>query len=90
MLIITEQADIVVTENKVPTEMINIFRHLDIDSNKYSVLVLKGFGHSYKTNFSDKEYVYFTAESIGVNNPDVTKIGEFKKIRRPVYPLDMK
>jgi len=31
-----------------------------------------------------------TAESIGVNNPDVTKIGEFKKIRRPVYPLDMK
>ena len=70
--------------------MINIFRHLDIDSNKYSVLVPKGFGHSYKANFSDKEYVYFTAESIGVNNPDVTKIGEFKKIRRPVYPLDMK
>lgn len=89
-VISTEQADIVVTENKVPTEMINIFRHLDIDSNKYSVLVLKGFGHSYKANFSDKEYVYFTAESIGVNNPDVTKIGEFKKIRRPVYPLDMK
>lgn len=84
----TGYAEVVITEQKVPTEMINIFKYLDIDSSKYSLLILKGFGHSYKGVFKDTVDEYITAESIGVNNPDITKIGDFKKLRHPIFPFD--
>ena len=84
----TGYAEVVITEQKVPTEMINIFKYLGIDSTKYSVLILKGFGHSYKGVFQNTIDEYITAESIGVNNPDITKIGVFKKLRSPIFPFD--
>lgn len=84
----TGYAEVVITDQKVPTEMIDIFKYLGIDSKKYSILILKGFGHSYKDVFKNAVDEYITAESIGVNNPDITKIGDFKKLRHPIYPFD--
>lgn len=79
---------IVVTENKTATENINIFSYLDIAVEELNVIVLKGLGHAYKKVFKDLPKEYVTIDSIGVTNPDVTKLGEFKNIRRPIYPID--
>lgn len=79
---------IVVTEYKAPTENIDIFAQLGIDYHKFNVLLLKGFGQAYQAVFKDAPQEYLTIQSIGITNPDVTRIGEFKNVRRPVYPLD--
>ncbi|MFD1708253.1 M81 family metallopeptidase [Siminovitchia sediminis] len=79
---------IVVTELKADTENLNVFEILGIDVRDLNIIILKGLGHAYKKAFKDLPKGYITPESIGITNPDVRKIGEFKNIRRPVYPLD--
>src|SRR5699024_6320277 len=79
---------IVVTELKADTENFNIFEWLGIDVKNLNIIVLKGLGHAYKKAFKDLPKGYITPASIGITNPDVRKIGEFKFIRRPVYPLN--
>lgn len=79
---------IVVTEHKTATENINIFSYLDIAVEQFNVMVLKGLGHAYQNVFKKLPKEYVTIDSIGVTNPDVTKLGEFKNIRRPIYPID--
>lgn len=79
---------IVITANKTCTEMINIFQYLDMDVTQYKILVGKGLGESYRMVYKDLVKEFLTIDSIGVTNPDITKLGEFKQIRRPIYPLD--
>ena len=79
---------IIVTEHKAPTENIDIFAQLGIDFHKFNIILLKGFGQAYQAVFKDVPEEYITIQSIGITNPDVTRIGEFKNVRRPIYPLD--
>lgn len=79
---------IVVTQHKTSTESINVFKYLNMDATAYKVLVGKGLGEAYQMVFKEMADKFITIDSIGVTNPDVTKIGDFKNIRRPVYPLD--
>ena len=79
---------IVVTQHKTSTESINVFKYLNMDAAAYKVLVGKGLGEAYQMVFKEMADKFITIDSIGVTNPDVTKIGDFKNIRRPVYPLD--
>ena len=79
---------IVVTEHKTSTESINIFKYLGMDAGDYKILVGKGLGEAYQMVFKEMADKFITIDSIGVTNPDVTKIGEFQNIRRPVYPLE--
>lgn len=79
---------IVVTERKAPTENIDIFAQVGIDFRQFNIILLKGFGQAYQAVFKDVPEEYITIQSIGITNPDVTRIGEFKNVRRPIYPLD--
>lgn len=79
---------VVVTQEKAPTENMNIFAQAGIDIKDFNILLLKGFGQAYQGVFGDLPEQYLTIHSIGICNPDVTRIGEFKNIRRPIYPLD--
>ncbi len=83
-----EGITVVVTEEKTPTENIDIFGQLGMDFHKFNILLLKGFGQAYQGVFKDAPAEYLTIHSIGICNPDVTRIGDFKNIRRPIYPLD--
>lgn len=83
---------IVVTEAKAATELMNIFKCLDIDITGYKALLLKGFNKAYEEVY---EGIVPTGhilipDSLGITSPDVRKAGHFTKIRRPVYPLDEK
>lgn len=87
--VIKEQnCTIVVTEQKAPTENMDIFAQLGIDIEPFDVLLLKGFGRAYQAVFQDRIKEYIVVSSKGITNPDVTRIGEFKNARRPIYPLD--
>lgn len=79
---------VVVTQEKAPTENMNIFAQAGIDASEFNILLLKGFGQAYQGVFGDLPKEYLTIHSIGICNPDVTRIGEFQNIRRPIYPLD--
>ena len=79
---------IVVTELKAGTENIDIFGILGYDVNDLNIVVMKGLGQAIRDVFKEKPRDYITPESIGITNPDVTKIGDFKKLRRPIYPFD--
>ena len=68
--------------------MIDIFKYLNMDSSKFNILVMKGLGESYQLVYKDIAAGYMTIDSIGITNPDVTKLGDFKNIRRPIYPID--
>lgn len=82
---------IVVTELKANSENIVIFQYFDVDISDMRFLILKGSGEAYKVAYGQYEVkpdAYITPESIGITNPDVTKIGDFKKLRRPLIPFD--
>lgn len=79
---------VVVTEEKAPTENMNIFAQAGLDFKKFNILLLKGFAQAYQGVFGDALAGYLTIHSIGICNPDVTRIGNFQNIRRPIYPLD--
>lgn len=81
---------IVVTETKAYTELMNIFKCLDIDITGYKALLLKGFNKAYEGVYEGivPDGHILIPDSLGITSPDVRKVGHFTKIRRPVYPLD--
>lgn len=79
---------IIVTERKTPTESINLFKYLGMNISDFKILVLKGMGITYEQVFREQIKKYMPVESIGITNPDVTKLGTFTRLRHPVYPID--
>ena len=79
---------IIVTEKKIGTENLDFFSILGMDIKDFDVIVIKGFGNAYQHVFKDVPKEYLTIDSIGITNPNVTKIGNYVNVRRPIYPLD--
>lgn len=79
---------IVVTEYKGGFESVNILGYLGYDVSQMKALVLKGSSGAYKEVFGDIPAGYLYPASLGITNPDVTKIGDFQRLRRPIWPLD--
>ena len=87
-LIDNDGIQIIVTEYTCPTELTNLFAHFGIDVSQYKILILKGSSEGYKATYGDKLAEYIVPESAGITNPDVTKVGEFKYLRRPIFPIN--
>ncbi|MCI7303010.1 MAG: M81 family metallopeptidase [Clostridiales Family XIII bacterium] len=81
---------IIVTELKANSENIILFHYLDLDLDisRMRIVLLKGSGKAYEQAYGNIPAGYITPESYGITNPDVTRIGEFKKLRRPIVPFD--
>ena len=87
-LIDNDGIQIFVTEYMCTTELTNLFAHFGIDVAQYKILLLKGSSKGYKVTYGDKLAGYIATESAGITSPDVTKVGEFKYLRRPIFPID--
>jgi microcystin degradation protein MlrC len=77
-----------VTELKAGTEAMDIFTHLGIDLGELQVIVLKGLGHTIRGVYGDLPRGYVEVESEGINHPDLRRIGTYRALRRPCFPLD--
>ena len=82
---------IIVTELKANSEnmrFISLFGFGPRDLSRMRIVLLKGSGKAYEQAYGNIPAGYITPESYGITNPDVTRIGEFKKLRRPIVPFD--
>ena len=77
-----------VAEKMIVTECIDIFGILGIDYKAKNIIVLKGLASSYTHIYKDIPKEYVLLDSAGIGNYDLTKIGKYKKLRRPCYPFD--
>jgi len=77
-----------VTELKAGTEAINVFAHLGVDLDPLQVIVLKGLGNTIRGAYGDLARGYVEVESEGINHPDLRRIGTYRALRRPCFPLD--
>jgi microcystin degradation protein MlrC len=78
----------IVTEHKLVTENIDIFHALGFDVRRMQVIAFKGLGLHIRQALSGKISRFVHIDGVGVTHPDVRKLGTFRRIRRPVWPLD--
>lgn len=79
---------VVVTEYKLITENINIFDVLGFDVTQMQAVGFKGLGLHIRQALKGKINHFIPVDGVGVTHPDVRKLGTFRKIKRPVWPLD--
>lgn len=79
--------DVIVTDQKVVSEDVDLFRLLGIDHSDSKILGLKGLGLHLRRAYGDSVAAYVPVAGKGVTNPDVTQL-PYRTIRRPIFPLD--
>jgi microcystin degradation protein MlrC len=79
---------VLVTEQKVITENIDLFEILGYDVRKLQAVCFKGLGLHIRQALEGKIQTFIPVDGIGVTHPDVRKLGPYRRIRRPVWPLD--
>lgn len=62
------------------------FRSQGIEPTQRRILVLKGAAH-YRAEFEPIARKVIEVDAPGITHPDLTRF-DFKKVRRPIYPLD--
>ena len=79
---------VVVTETKIITENIDIFEILGFDVTKMQAVSFKGLGLHIRQALEGKINTFIPVDGVGVTHPDVRKLGPYKRVKRPVWPLD--
>jgi microcystin degradation protein MlrC len=79
---------IVVTETKIITENFDIFEILGLDVKKMQVASFKGLGLHIRQALEGKIQTFIPVDGVGVTHPDIRKLGTYKRVRRPIWPLD--
>lgn len=79
---------IVVTERKLVTENIDIFALLGFDVCKMQAVGFKGLTLHVRQALADRLDTFLPIDGIGITHPDVRKLGPYRHVRRPVWPLD--
>lgn len=77
-----------VTERKAATESMDMFGALGLNVDEFDVVVLKGLGNTYRVTYGDRLRAYVEVESEGCTNPNLRRIGRYRRLRRPIFPLD--
>jgi microcystin degradation protein MlrC len=79
---------VVVTETKIVAENVDIFEILGFDVRTLKVVSFKGLGLHIRQMLAGKIETCLTVDGVGVTHPDVRKLGPYRRVRRPVWPLD--
>lgn len=79
---------ILIGEMKMGVESVNIFDAVELDVSECNIIVVKGLGNTIKKSYGDDHKGFIEVEGEGSTNPDVTKLGEFKKLNRSYFPFD--
>jgi microcystin degradation protein MlrC len=79
---------VVVTETKIITENIDVLGILGFDVTKMQAVSFKGLGLHIRQALEGKIKTFIPVDGVGVTHPDVRKLGPYKRLKRPVWPLD--
>ena len=79
---------VVLTERKFVTENIDVFELLGFDVREMQAVAFKGLGLHVRQALDGKIATYLAVDGDGSTHPDVRRLGEWRHIRRPVWPLD--
>ena len=79
---------VVLTARKMVTENIDIFAPLGFDVQTMAAISFKGLGLHVRQALDGKIRRFLAVDGDGCTHPDVTRLGPFQRIRRPVWPLD--
>jgi microcystin degradation protein MlrC len=79
---------VVVTEQKLITENIDILKILGFDVTRMQAVGFKGLGLHIRQALAGKVEAFVPVDGVGLTHPDVRKLGPYRRIRRPVWPLD--
>jgi microcystin degradation protein MlrC len=79
---------VVVTSQKIISENIDIFEILGYDVRRMQVVAFKGLGLHIRQALAGKIKIFLPIDGVGVTHPDVRKLGPYKRVKRPVWPLD--
>ena len=79
---------VAITERKIVTENIDLFELLGWDVSTMQVVGFKGLGGHIQQIIGPKMQRYIRIDGVGVTHRDVRKVGQYKRINRPIWPLD--
>lgn len=79
---------VVVTENKLVTENLDIFEILGFDVREMQAVAFKGLGLHIRQALGRKIEKFIPVDGVGITHPDVRKLGPYRHVRRPIWPLD--
>ena len=79
---------IVVTERKLVTENIDIFDILGFDVREMQAVGFKGLTLHVRQALAGKIKTFLPIDGIGITHPDVRKLGPYRHLQRPAWPLD--
>lgn len=79
---------VVVTERKMISENIDILGLLGFDVTEMQAIMLKGLGLHIRQAHVGRIPRFLAVDGMGVTHPDVRKLGPYRHVRRPVWPLD--
>ena len=79
---------VVVTSQKIITENIDIFEILGFNVRHMQAVAFKGLGLHIRQALEGKINTFLPIDGVGVTHPDVRKLGPYKLVPRPIWPLD--
>jgi len=79
---------ILVSEIKLGVESVNIFDAIELNVRDCNIAVVKGLGNTIQKSYGDGPKGFIEVAGEGSTNPDVTKLGEFKKFDMSSFPFD--
>jgi microcystin degradation protein MlrC len=79
---------VVVSENKIMAENFDIFEILGFDVRTMEAVCFKGLGLHIRQALEGKIRRFIPVDGVGITHPDVRKLGPYRRVRRPIWPLD--
>ncbi|MBB3458013.1 microcystin degradation protein MlrC [Rhizobium sp. BK313] len=80
---------VVLTERKMVTENIDIFKNLGFDVRDMQAIVFKGLGLHIRQALEERVRRFLPINGVGVTHPDVTQLGPYRHLSRPIWPFDV-
>jgi microcystin degradation protein MlrC len=86
VLLAVREVSIIVAEKRISPIDLGMFRMVDIEPTRMSIIGLKGKGH-FRAAFEPISRRIILAEGPGITGSELGRL-QFKNIRRPIFPLD--
>jgi len=79
---------VVITQRRLVSENIDIFAHLGFDVMSMQAVLFKGLTLHVRQALAGKIETFLSIDGFGVTHPDVTRLGGFRRLKRPCWPFE--
>jgi len=79
---------VIVTERKFVSENIDLFEILGFDVRLMQAVCFKGLTLHIRQALAGKIETFLPVDGIGITHPDVTRLGPYRRLKRPCWPFD--